>query len=83
VLEAIGAPGTPVITPDESAMVDLRASHTASGNPGRFKVGKISVELDAEWLGSMNAFKRAVVTAITARGLARYGYLLRRRAETG
>jgi hypothetical protein len=83
VLDAIGAPGTPVITPDESAMIDFRASHTASGNPGRFQVGKISVELDAEWMNSMSAFKRAVVTAITARGLARYGYPLRRRPKTG
>ena len=83
VLDAIGAPGSPVITPDDTAVIDLRASHTASGNPGRFRVGKISVELDAEWIESMSSFKRAVVTAITARGLIRYGYPLRRRPMTG
>lgn len=79
VLDAVGIPDAPVITSDDEAGICLRTSHTASGNPDRFQVGKVSIELDDEWIRSMSPVKRAIVTTITARGLTRYGYPLRRR----
>jgi hypothetical protein len=54
----------------------LGISHTASGNPDRFKVGHLDISLDAEWMDAMSSLDRAIVTALTAVGLARYHYPL-------
>jgi hypothetical protein len=54
----------------------LGISHTASGNPDRFKVGRLNISLDAEWMDAMSGLDYGIVTAITAAGLARYHYPL-------
>lgn len=54
----------------------LGVSHTASGNPDRFKVGHLNISLDAEWMDAMSGLDRGVVTALTSVGLARYHYPL-------
>jgi Sulfotransferase family len=56
----------------------LRVSHTASGNPSRFKSGQTVIGLDDEWTKSMEPAQRRIVSILTAGGLARYGYFRRR-----
>ena len=58
------------------ASVKLGLSHTASGNPGRFRTGEVGISLDDEWKRAMGVFQRYLVTACTVSGLVRYGYLL-------
>lgn len=62
-----GAPGT--------HWVDLTPSHTASGNPMRFRTGRIALRQDDEWRSAMPAGQRRLVTALTFPLLARYRYL--------
>jgi hypothetical protein len=49
------------------------------GNPGRFQVGLVPIELDDAWQTEMPRGSRSLVTAITAPLLSRYGYSLRSR----
>jgi hypothetical protein len=49
--------------------------HTVSGNPSRFRTGKIELRLDEEWKGRMRSADKNVVTALTAPLLLKYGYL--------
>jgi|Deesub1362A_J573_1020465.scaffolds.fasta_scaffold03662_5 hypothetical protein len=58
--------------------VNLGPNHTASGNPMRFKHGKVEIRLDEEWKRKMLAYKRIAVTALTWPLLLRYGYFWRR-----
>jgi Sulfotransferase family len=55
--------------------------HTVSGNPSRFRTGKIELRLDEEWKGKMRGTDKKVVTALTAPLLLRYGYLGRRKTS--
>lgn len=55
--------------------IELEPSHSASGNPMRFKNGRIDLRIDDEWRTKMDPRHRRLVTAITAPMLARYGYL--------
>ena len=73
VLEMVGreAADLPFIT--ESG-VELGVSHTVSGNPNRFKTGKVRLRLDDEWKTRMSLRDRALVTALTLPGLIRHGY---------
>lgn len=57
--------------------VTLQPSHTAAGNPVRFRNGKVRLELDDEWRQAMRMRDRAEVTALTWPLLHRYGYRLR------
>jgi hypothetical protein len=59
--------------------VTLQPSHTAAGNPMRFRSGKVALELDDEWRRAMPMRDRAEVTALTWPLLLRYGYRLRPR----
>jgi Sulfotransferase family len=59
--------------------IDLEKCHTVSGNPNRMRHGQVELRCDLEWMTSMRRRDRALVTAITAGGLLRYGYPLRRR----
>jgi len=61
---------------DDLEMV-LEPSHTVSGNPMRFKSGKLKLELDNEWRRAMRPRDRRLVTALTWPLLVRYGYHLR------
>ena len=53
--------------------VELGASHTAAGNPMRFKGGRTVVRPDLEWHDRMPSGDRALVTALTLPSLRRYG----------
>ena len=57
--------------------VDLEPTHTVSGNPMRFKKGKVELKIDSEWQRKMAASDRRLVTAAAWPLMARYGYSLR------
>jgi hypothetical protein len=56
--------------------VDLPADHSLSGNPMRFREGRIPLKVDDEWRTKMPARARRLVTALTLLGLRRYRYAL-------
>jgi hypothetical protein len=56
--------------------VDLPADHSLSGNPMRFREGRIPLKADDEWRTKMPAGARRLVTALTVLGLRRYRYAL-------
>jgi hypothetical protein len=66
---------------DSDMAVELEPTHTVSGNPMRFKHGRIKLKLDAEWRDEMTRRDRSVVTAITGPLMLRYGYGRRTQAE--
>jgi Sulfotransferase family len=53
---------------------DLRAAHTASGNPMRFTTGRVTIRRDERWRTAMPPGQRRTVTALTAPLLAQYRY---------
>jgi len=55
--------------------ISLSVDHTVSGNPSRFRTGKIELRLDEEWKGKMRGADKNVVTVLTAPLLLNYGYL--------
>jgi Sulfotransferase family len=57
--------------------VDLEPTHTVSGNPMRFKQGKVELRLDSEWQGAMAPADRRLVTAATWPLMRRYDYPMR------
>jgi hypothetical protein len=68
---------SPEHRPDfDGNMVQMRRSHTASGNPGRFSSGSISIQLDDEWERGMPRWRQALVSVLAAPMLrsARYGW---------
>jgi hypothetical protein len=56
--------------------VDLPADHSLSGNPMRFREGRIPLKVDDEWRTKMPVRARRLVTALTLFGLGRYRYPL-------
>ena len=54
--------------------VDLAPSHTASGNPDRFRTGPTRIRLDVEWAHAMPRWRRAVVAVLASPTLVRMGY---------
>jgi hypothetical protein len=71
VLEWLGEGGRRVPV-SAAGTVELAASHTAAGNPMRFKRGPMEVCPDTEWRQRMPARARALVTALTLPSLHRY-----------
>jgi hypothetical protein len=61
----------------EGGGTSLPVSHSASGNPSRFDVGRLAIRHDDEWVEKMPRSQRALSTVLTAPGLLRYGYLWR------
>jgi hypothetical protein len=55
--------------------VELGVSHTAAGNPMRFRNGRTEVRPDRAWRERMPAPSRALVTALTIPSLVRYRFL--------
>ncbi|WP_246075487.1 sulfotransferase [Nonomuraea terrae] len=53
----------------------LGPSHTASGNPMRFHVGRVELQRDDSWRSGLPGGDRRVVAALTWPLRARYGYL--------
>lgn len=64
---------------DDARTVHLSSSHTAAGNPDRFRSGDTVLRMDAEWQRAMSARDRLTVTGLCAVSLARSGYPLRLR----
>jgi len=56
--------------------VELGVNHTVSGNPDRFRMGKVRLRPDAEWTERMRPRDRALVASLTLPLLPRYGYPL-------
>jgi hypothetical protein len=54
--------------------VTLLPTHSVAGNPSRHSSGVVELRGDHEWQGAMRSSQRAVVTALTAPGLRRFGY---------
>lgn len=54
--------------------VDLPLSHTVSGNPLRFTVGRVPLRRDDAWQSAMPPGQRRLVTSMTWPLLIRYGY---------
>jgi len=52
-----------------------KSDHTVKGNPARFSQGWVDLRIDDEWKTEMVPHDKAVVTALTAPLLYRYGYL--------
>ncbi len=59
----------------EDGMVTLGTPHSVSGNPMRFRAGRIPIRMDDEWRRALPPAERAKVTAIALPLLAPYGYL--------
>jgi hypothetical protein len=58
----------------EDDAVRLRPNHTVSGNPSRFRHGRIPVRQDTSWRSSVPSAQRALVTALTLYHSRKYGY---------
>jgi hypothetical protein len=56
---------------------ELRAGHTASGNPMRFTTGHVTIRPDERWRSAMPLTQRRAVTALTLPLLVQYGYARR------
>lgn len=63
--------------------VHLTVSHTAAGNPMRFRQGAVTLRVDEAWREKLGRRDRLIVTAIASPVLLRFGYLGRRRATAG
>jgi hypothetical protein len=61
--------------------ISMSVDHTVSGNPSRFRAGKIELRLDEEWKVKMRGADKNVVTVLTAPLLLKYGYLGRMEAS--
>lgn len=59
---------------DGDRAVLLSRKHSASGNPNRFKTGKIELREDDEWKRHLKRSDVVVATLISLPSLARYGY---------
>lgn len=55
--------------------VDLGTDHSVWGNPMRLRTGREELTPDEAWRSKMSPNDRRLVTAVSAAGLARYGYL--------
>jgi len=55
----------------------LKIGHNIDGNPMRFNLGDVTIELDKEWMSKMSLLDRTIVTLLTAPLLIRYGYIWR------
>ncbi|POM27122.1 Sulfotransferase domain protein [Actinomadura rubteroloni] len=59
---------------EDATTVRLAANHQVAGNPMRFRTGAVELRADEAWKEATGPLHRAVVTAVTAPMLGRYGY---------
>ncbi len=76
ILEWIGENSSNLTLFKNETNIILNVNHTVSGNPIRFKQGKVKVKLDIEWKKSLPLFYKLVTTFITMPFLKKYGYSL-------
>jgi len=55
--------------------VELRPTHSISGNPSRFETGRVELQRDAAWRRGLKPREKLVVEALTWPLMKRYGYL--------
>lgn len=55
--------------------VILRPNHTVSGNPTRFRTGRVPIRPDSEWLERTSGAQRSLVSLLTHAHRKRYGYV--------
>ncbi len=79
-VEGVGMPAPLPFTADQT--VRLAPTHSVSGNPGRFRLGDVTLRLDDEWRHRMRLRDRALVTTMTWPLLLRYRYALLPRRES-
>lgn len=72
ILQGLGTFAPPCV--DEEGTVRLGTNHTVTGNPLRFRRGRIRLRLDEEWRVAMPRLDRAAVSVLTFPLLLRYGY---------
>ena len=60
---------------DNRNSLALNTGHLVSGNPMRFKKGKISINADTEWKEKMNVSKQYLVSTLTFPLLVNYNYM--------
>ncbi|WP_283135404.1 sulfotransferase [Rhizohabitans arisaemae] len=53
---------------------ELSVAHTVSGNPLRFRTGRVDLRSDQAWRSRLPRLQRATVTVLTWPLLSRYGY---------
>jgi hypothetical protein len=58
----------------DATTASLGVTHTAMGNPNRFSRGAVEVRPDMTWRAELPDREKAMVTALTAPLLLRYGY---------
>jgi UDP-N-acetylglucosamine transferase subunit ALG13 len=63
----------------DDGVVDLRVSHTVSGNPMRFRTGQVRIRADEEWRTGLMPSDRRLVAAMTAPLRLWYGYPVRQK----
>ena len=61
---------------EDNRVIRFGVNHTVSGNPLRFRYGRMEISLDEEWKKSMSLSHKVIVTLITMSLLKRYGYSL-------
>ncbi len=54
--------------------VEMLPTHTASGNPNRFRTGRTAIRLDDEWAENMPRWRRLAVTALAMPTLRQMSY---------
>jgi hypothetical protein len=72
--------GIDLATAPVGDQVELAVSHTAAGNPSRFKTGSVTIKPDEAWRTDMSRAAQMLVTFMTAPGLIGYGYGIGRSA---
>ncbi len=73
ILSFVGVTSSSLPLQDEHSL-NLKIQHTVSGNPNRFKTGKIDIREDLAWKTEMKRRDRMLVTAATWPLLIKYGY---------
>jgi len=61
----------------DERIAHVRENHTVSGNPSRFRTGRIEIREDDEWKSSQSPLRRAFVVALSLPLLHRYRYPIR------
>ena len=70
--------GDPEINPVRGRRAELRANHTVTGNPDRFKTGAVEIRgTDRAWHGELSTPAALTTVALSWPLLAYYGYPLR------
>ena len=72
----LDVPLGPADLPVAGGEVALQPSHGLSGNPGRFRSGRVPLKRDDRWVTEMPGSSRALVTALTLPLLRTYRYPL-------